>query len=100
MSKTSMTLNEYELEFLMDAIHSYYEVQSKNIQNLKTRSGEKIPELSEMKYEETIFGVIDEKIYKALERCWKKPKNDIYEMTGGYLGDGVYITEDGCLYEN
>ncbi len=100
MRKTSMTFNENELEFLIDAIHSYYEVKSKNIQNLKSRSGEKIPELAEMKYEETIFGVLDDKIHNALERCWKKSKNDLYEMTGGYLGDGVYVSLDGELYQN
>ena len=85
MRKTSMTLSENELEFLMDAIHSYYEVKSKNIQNLKTRSGEKIPELSEMKYEETIFGVVDEKIHKALMRCDKQPDDSLYGISGGYL---------------
>jgi hypothetical protein len=91
MRKTSITLDENLLEFLNSAIDCYYEHTIAN----KDKNG-----FGDWAREETLFGVIDEKIYKALERCWKKPKNDIYEMTGGYLGDGVYITEDGRLYEN
>jgi hypothetical protein len=91
MRKTSITLDESQLEFLHDAIHAYYEQELINAD----KNG-----LAGLEFKDTFFGHMDDKIYAAMERCWKKPKNDIYEMTGGYLGDGVCITEDGHLYQN
>ena len=34
------------------------------------------------------------------EKTYPPEVDPIYEMTGGYLGDGVWITPDGELYEN
>ena len=91
MRKTSITLDEGQLEFLSFAICELYKQELKN--------GDKNG-LADMDVKNTIFGYMDDKIHAALKRCWKKSKNDIYEITGGYLGDGIYVTEDGHPYQN
>ena len=49
-----------------------------------------------------LFSAIDEKVDDACyeffdERAYLR---DMYENTGGYLGDGVYVSRDGVIYHN
>ena len=43
---------------------------------------------------------IFEKFFILTEKTFPPDVDPIYEMTGGYLGDGVWITPDGHLYDN
>ena len=49
---------------------------------------------------EETYDDIFQKFLILTEKTYPPKVNPIYEMTGGYLGDGVYITPDGELYEN
>ena len=47
-----------------------------------------------------MYDDIFEKFFVLFENTFPPEVDPIYEMTGGYLGDGVWITPDGHLYDN
>lgn len=62
MKKTSIILNVNQLGFLKAAMDCFYEHTIAN----KDKNG-----FGDWTREETLFGVVDEKIHKALMRCFK-----------------------------
>ena len=47
-----------------------------------------------------IFEELESKVSDQVEEAFPMTPREFYEMTGGYLGDGVHVSPDGHLFSN
>lgn len=91
-----MTKRKMKVSFTKEesmALYHLFETISWSREELREAVG--INKTTEQTYDD-----IFEKFWILTEKTFPPEVDPIYEMTGGYLGDGVYITPDGHLYEN
>ena len=69
-----------------------------NIKNIKTKKDKKLFEMSEE--EQKLFEEIRFMIFHTLYHEFPPSPEELYEITGGYLSEGVYVTPDGNFYSN